>query len=114
MGAVREWEPSEWRREWTAAPGPLAVLVHTPLCGTCKAARRMMEVVQAMMPELPLAAANLNIMPDLAQTFRIESVPCLLIKRPDGGVRKHYRFGSVTELLERLRSADLRGRTKLP
>jgi thioredoxin 1 len=111
---MREWEPPEWRREWTAAAGPLAVLVHTPLCGTCKAARRMLEVVEEMMPALPMAAANLNIMPELAQTFRIESVPCLLIKRPDGGVEKRYRFGSVTELLERLRSPDMTGRIKQP
>jgi thioredoxin 1 len=104
---MREWEPAEWRREWTASPGPLAVLVHTPLCGTCKAGRRMLEIVGEMLPELPMTAANLNIMPDLAQTFRIESVPCLLLKHPDGHVTKVYRFGSVPELLERLRSADV-------
>jgi hypothetical protein len=107
MREWREWEPAEWRREWTAAPGPLAVLVHTPLCGTCKAARQMLNVVGEMMPELPMTAANLNLMPDLAQTFQIESVPCLLLKRPDGYVEKLYRFGSVPELLERLRSPRL-------
>lgn len=111
---MREWEPAEWRREWTAAPGPLAVLVHTPLCGTCKAARRMLEVAAELLPGFPMAGANLNVMPDLARTFRIESVPCLLIKRPDGGFEKKYRFGSVPELLERLRSPDLTGRIKLP
>ena len=109
---MREWQPSEWRREWTAAPGPLAVFVHTPLCGTCKAARRMLEVAAEMVPGFPMAEANLNIMPELAQTFRIESVPCLLIKRPDGGVRKRYRFGSVTDIVELLRSGELSGRIR--
>lgn len=110
--AMKEWEPSDWRKEWTAARGPLAVFVHTPLCGTCKATRRMLEVVEAMMPELPLAAANLNVMPDLAQTFRIESIPCLLFKRPDGNIEKRYRFGSVTEVAQWLKQFDRTGRDK--
>jgi thioredoxin 1 len=100
---MNEWEPGSWRREWTAARGPLAVFVHTPLCGTCKVARRMLEVVVEMMPGLPLAAANLNAIPELATTFFIESVPCLLIKRSDGGVDKMYRFSSVVEVANRLR-----------
>jgi hypothetical protein len=65
----------------------------------------MLEVASAMVPELPVAEANLNVMPDLAQAFRVESVPCLLIKRPDGSVAKLYRFGSVQDVLERLRTA---------
>lgn len=108
---MREWEPAEWRRAWTAAAGPLAVFVHTPLCGTCKAARRMLEVVEAMMPQLNMASANLNLMPDMAQTFRIESVPCLLVKRPDGGIRKIYRFGSVQELAGHFQALDGWGRS---
>lgn len=103
MDDIREWEPATWRRAWTSASGPLAVFVHTPLCGTCKAARRMLAVAGEIVPELPLVAANLNVMPDLAQTFRIESVPCLLFKRADGGVFKKYQFGSVTEVVEQMR-----------
>lgn len=103
MADIHEWEPRTWRRAWTTASGPLAVFIHTPLCGTCQAARRMLEVASEVVPELPLAAANLNVMPDLAQTFRIESVPCLLFKRPDGGVYKKYRFGSVTEIVQQMR-----------
>lgn len=97
-----EWTPADWRRLWTSARGPLAVFVHTPLCGTCKAARRMLEVAHAMAPDWEIADANLNWMPEMAQIFRIESVPCLIIKRSDGMVLKQYRFGSVTELVERL------------
>lgn len=105
MSGVAEWEPKAWRRCWTAQTGPFALFVHTPLCGTCKAARRMLEVTRELLPELPVAAANVNLMPDIAQIFRIESVPCLLIKRSDGSVRKMYRFGSVTEVADELRSA---------
>jgi len=98
-----EWTPDDWRRLWTAARGPLVVFVHTPLCGTCKAARRMLEVAHALAPELVIAEANLNWMPEMAQIFRIESVPCLIIKRSDGNVSKYYRFGSVTDLAERFK-----------
>ncbi len=90
----------------------MALFVHTPLCGTCKAARRMLEVAAAMLPDLPMAEANLNVMPDLAQAFRIESVPCLLIKRADGSVAKFYRFGSVQDVLDRLEAANRTGRIK--
>jgi|GEM_PF-413534 len=105
MNEIVEWEPQQWRRLWTAQSGPFVLFVHTPLCGTCKAARRMLEVTHELLPELPLAAANVNLMPAIAQIFRIESVPCLLIKRSDGSVRKKYRFGSVTEIADDLRAA---------
>lgn len=69
----------------------------------------MLDVIEVMMPQLPIAAANLNAMPELAQIFRVESVPCLLVKRADGGVEKRYRFGSVPELAEWLRSGTFNG-----
>ncbi len=100
---MREWESADWKREWTFTPAPFALFVHTPLCGTCLAARRMLTVAAEIVPEVPIMAANINVMPDMAQRFQIESVPCLLIKRKDGNWIKQYRFPSVTELVERLR-----------
>lgn len=104
-----EWTPDDWRRSWTASRGPLAVFVHTPLCGTCKAARRMLEVSHALAPEWEIVDANLNWIPEMAQIFRIESVPCLIIKSPDGSVSKYYRFGSVPEMVERFKRVSNRG-----
>ncbi|TFE24894.1 thioredoxin family protein [Cohnella luojiensis] len=101
---MREWEPTEWKREWTFTPAPFALFVHTPLCGTCLAARRMLAVAAEIVPEVELMSANINVMPDLAQKFQIESVPCLMIKRKNGSWTKQYRFPSVTELVEILRS----------
>jgi thioredoxin 1 len=100
---MRELEPLQWKREWTFMPAPFVVFVHTPLCGTCLAARRMLTVAKEIVPEVPILSANVNMMPDIAQKFQIESVPCLLIKHKDGSWNKHYRFPSVTELVERLR-----------
>jgi len=102
---MREWEPAEWKREWTFSPAPLAVFVHTPLCGTCQAAKRMLEVAMEIVPELPVTGANLNLIPELAQLLKIESVPCLIIKSKNGSWSKHYRFPSVVELVDRLRKA---------
>jgi thioredoxin 1 len=100
---MRDWEPANWKKEWTFTPAPFALFVHTPLCGTCKAARRMLDVATEIVPEFSLFAANVNVMPELAQQFQIESVPCLLIKRKDGTWNKQYRFPSVTDLVERMR-----------
>ncbi|MFC4597941.1 thioredoxin family protein [Cohnella hongkongensis] len=102
---MREWQPEHWKREWTFSPAPYALFVHTPLCGTCQAAGRMLAVAEELVPELPLASANLNLMPELAQLLKIESVPCLVLKRRNGTWSKHYRFPSVVELVERLRKA---------
>lgn len=101
---MREWTGAEWRREWEETPGAFAVFVHTPLCGTCKAVRRMLGVAAEILPDIPLAEANVNLMPDMAQALLIESVPCLILKRKDGTWTKIYRFPSVTELVGRLRS----------
>lgn len=101
---MREWAAGSWRRELDAPGCESVVYVFTPFCGTCAAARRMLEVVQAMRPDLAIAAANLNLMPGLAEAFRIESVPCLLIREADGAWSKLYRFGSVAHLADRLRT----------
>lgn len=100
---MREWEATEWKREWTFTQAPFALFIHTPLCGTCLAAKRMLAVATEIVPEIQLMSANINVMPDLAQMFQIESVPCLLMKHKDGTWNKHYRFPSVTELVEQLR-----------
>ncbi|MBB6669175.1 thioredoxin family protein [Cohnella nanjingensis] len=95
---MREWEAGRWTAELDAHEGPLALYVHTPLCGTCAVARRMLEVAEAATPGVEVRSANLNLMPGLAERFRIESVPCLLTRLPDGTWRKVYRFGSVMEV----------------
>ncbi|QMV44592.1 thioredoxin family protein [Cohnella cholangitidis] len=101
---MREWDAGDWKREWTFTPTPFALFVHTPLCGTCLAAKRILAVAVEIVPEVQVMSANINVMPDLAQTFQIESVPCLLIKRDNGTWIKQYRFPSVTELVEQLRN----------
>ncbi|WP_127584498.1 thioredoxin family protein [Paenibacillus koleovorans] len=61
----------------------LFVFIYTPFCGTCGVARRMLEVLEQMRPNMPLAAANILYMPRLTEQWQITSVPCLL-KLEDG------------------------------
>ena len=55
--------------------------LYTPMCGTCAVASKMMEVIAAMKPEIPIGKADLNYVQDIAIDYEIESVPCLLIQK---------------------------------
>ncbi len=54
---------------------PLAVFLHTPFCGTCKVARRMLEVAEHLLPEGLLAEADVNMTPTVVEQYKIRSVP---------------------------------------
>jgi thioredoxin-like negative regulator of GroEL len=71
-----------------------AVFLYTPLCGTCKVASRMLEVVMAMRPSYEVDRANIHFTPQLAQEWRVESVPCL-VAFEGREARKLYAFQSV-------------------
>ncbi|MEK4058700.1 MULTISPECIES: thioredoxin family protein [Paenibacillus] len=90
----------EQRRE------PLAVFLYTPLCGTCKAARRMLEVAAHLLPrDLIMAGGNVNMLPELVNLYRISSVPALLVVPADrcSEPEIHYAMGSVEQVLEYIR-----------
>lgn len=101
--SLKEQELTEALRQ----PGaPLVVFVHTPLCGTCKAARRMLEVASHLLPaELVIAEANVNMLPELVSRYRISSVPALLVAPADRSTEPeiHYSMGSVERMLEYIR-----------
>ncbi|AIQ53079.1 thioredoxin family protein [Paenibacillus sp. FSL R7-0331] len=85
---------------------PLVVFLHTPLCGTCKAARRMLEVAAHLLPPgLLIAEANVNMLPGIVGQYRISSVPALLIAGADRTLEPeiYYSMGSVEQMLEYIR-----------
>ncbi|PYI55868.1 thioredoxin family protein [Paenibacillus flagellatus] len=95
---------AEWIKR-TDAGEAFAVFLYTPLCGTCKVAARMLEVVRAAKPEWTVESANVNVLPKLAMHWRVESVPCLLHVRGGRVERKLYAFesvGNVYAFLERI------------
>jgi len=96
----------ELRYEMDNKGKPMAVFLYTPLCGTCKVARRMLEVAEHLLPSEILSVADVNMMPEIAQEYQIKSVPALLLMDADRSypARIRYRMGSVEELLEAIRS----------
>ncbi|AKG35058.1 thioredoxin family protein [Paenibacillus durus] len=88
----------------------LAVFLETPLCGTCKVARRMMDVAEHLLPrDYALVSGNVNLLPSIVRQYRIASVPALLIFDADRDrpPRVHYALDSVERVLEYIRSVNL-------
>lgn len=83
---------------------PFVLYLYTPLCGTCKVGEKMLQVVYAMHPTLPLYKADLNFIPELAQKWKVMSVPCLAFLRNGTLERKVYALGSVVDLLKEVKS----------
>jgi thioredoxin-like negative regulator of GroEL len=82
---------------------PFAVFVYTPFCGTCKVAARMLDIIAAAHPELPLDRININFIPGLAERWTIESVPCLLLLEGDRPTARLYAFRSIQHVYRFLR-----------
>lgn len=85
---------------------PLVVFLYTPLCGTCKAAERMLEVATHLLPaELQIVAGNVNMLPNLVSQYRITSVPALLVASADriDDPNIYYSMVSVERVLEYIR-----------
>ncbi|WNS44989.1 thioredoxin family protein [Paenibacillus sp. MMS20-IR301] len=103
---IRELEQAELLELLGTHGQPLVVFLYTPLCGTCKAARRMLEVARHLLPpELNIAGGNVNRLPELVKTYRISSVPALLAVPADRAARPEilYSFGSVERVLDYIR-----------
>lgn len=83
-----------------------ALYLYTPFCGTCKVGEKMLQVVYAMNPNLPLFKGDLNFLPQLAQEWEVMSVPCLAIIRKGNLVNKVYALGSVVDLADRLQGLE--------
>lgn len=79
------------------------IYFYTPMCGTCQMAEKMLLVIEQLIPEIPLLKVNLNFHPHLAETFAIESVPCLLIIKNGDLKEKIYAFHSVPYLFGKIR-----------
>lgn len=99
---MNEWTKEQWEQQMKEQP-LTAFYLYTPLCGTCAVASKMMNVVEQLLPEVPLGKANLNYMEQIAYEFKIESVPCLLVARNGKIVQKIYAFQSVPFLYDLLK-----------
>jgi thioredoxin-like negative regulator of GroEL len=105
-----ELDANELQRVWNerGMTLSLALFFYTPLCGTCKVGESMLEIIVEMAPSLPLYKCNINSMPQVAQEWRIESVPCLIIIQEGQMADKVYAMRSVPYLYERLKPLAVR------
>ena len=78
------------------------VYFYTPLCGTCQVASRMLQIIEEI-DNVELGKMNLNFYPDLAKTYSVESVPCLLFIHDGHMAEILYAFQSVPYLLEKIK-----------
>ena len=76
----------------------------TPLCGTCQVAGKMLSVTAELLPNLAIGKTDLNYIPDFAEQWEVESVPCLIIFHNKQIREKIYAFHSVPFLLEKLKA----------
>ncbi|MDF2558137.1 MAG: thioredoxin family protein [Bacillales bacterium] len=79
-----------------------AIYVYIPMCGTCKVASKMIQVLRELRPNFLIEEYNLNFHKNLAEKYYIESVPCLLIFEENQLREKIYTFNSVPYLIEKL------------
>ncbi|MBM7580918.1 thioredoxin family protein [Jeotgalibacillus terrae] len=77
-----------------------AMYLYTPMCGTCKLAGKMLEVTAAAVTDTDIGKADLNYVEPLAERYKIESVPCLLLFKDGQMVEKIYKFESVPTIFE--------------
>ncbi|MBM7694448.1 thioredoxin-like negative regulator of GroEL [Peribacillus deserti] len=96
-----------WREEQLAAAidsgQPFCFYLFTPLCGTCHVASKILDVTEKLMPQFMMGKADLNYMPEIAETYQIESVPCLLLFTNGELQKKIYAFKSVPYIYEILK-----------
>jgi len=99
-----EWQERMMKRD--AKEDPVIVFLHTPLCGTCAAARKMLDVVEFVVPDVQLLAADVNFLPGIVERYQIRSVPALLAipSSPGANPEVLYRMGSVQDIVSFVRS----------
>ncbi|WP_088006512.1 thioredoxin family protein [Indiicoccus explosivorum] len=101
---MEDWTHQDWMKIKNRH-GRTALYLYTPMCGTCRLAARMLSIVEEMKPGLPIGKANLNFAQDIAELYKVESVPCLLITENGDLKEKVYAFRSVPYLAEKIKSS---------
>jgi len=105
--AIREISEDELL-QWSDsdAVGRCAVMLYTPLCGTCNVALRMLEIVEATSISVPLFKLNVNFTPKLRARWQFASVPCLVLLKNGQPVRFEYTMQSTQHLYDLLKGMN--------
>ncbi|UVI30698.1 thioredoxin family protein [Paenibacillus spongiae] len=95
---MREIDEAQLRAIASSANGHEAVFFYTPLCGTCKIAERMLDIIEATSASIPMYKLNINYSPAMREAWKIASVPCLVLLKDGQPIRKEYAMQSVDYL----------------
>lgn len=95
---VQELNESELLSKIKEEANAFALFVHTPFCGTCALAHKMLQIVEAMGRSIPIYTINIAFAPRFREHYRIGSVPCLGIFEQGAMRRKEYALHSVDQL----------------
>lgn len=80
------------------AKGQFLLYIETPFCGTCHVARSFLEKIERTHKKTIFHEMNASFFPDFMQQYKIESVPCLLIKQDNTIKEKVYTFHSIANI----------------
>ena len=72
---MEQWTREQWEQN-IQQQEKTAFFVYTPMCGTCDVSKRMLEIIEDLLPDLTIGMANINYLEGLAYDLKIESVPC--------------------------------------
>ncbi|MEH6944447.1 thioredoxin family protein [Bacillus sp. JJ722] len=100
---MNEWNGEEIVKK-IATGDSFCLYLYTPICGTCQVASKMLTVVKEIVPAVELGKCDVNYIRELAESYEVESVPCLLVFKEGKLHHKIYAFHSVPYLLELFRS----------
>lgn len=74
--------------------------IYTPFCGTCHVAKTFLDKIEATHQEKIFYEMNASLYPDFMQEYKIESVPCLLIKDQGEIKERIYTFYSIANMYQ--------------
>ncbi|WP_405102760.1 thioredoxin family protein [Oceanobacillus sp. FSL H7-0719] len=73
----------------------LLLYIYSPFCGTCSVARAMLEKIEAIHQTEIFYEMNASYYEKFLHEYKVESVPCLLIKENNQVKEKIYTFYST-------------------
>nr|WP_285838620.1 thioredoxin family protein [Shouchella clausii] len=82
------------------------VYVHSPFCGACIKAERMLSVIEESKETFSFWQVNIQLAPEWARSAQIESVPALLYYKKGRLQAKVYRLFSVMEILSNMKEVE--------
>jgi thiol-disulfide isomerase/thioredoxin len=74
------------------------IYIYTPFCGTCQVAKTMLDKIESVHKQDIFYRMNASLYPDFMRDNKIESVPCLLIKKENKVQEKVYAFHSIPNI----------------